>query len=111
MILNQFFIGGKYHEIYRAEMSFSFSHVFHHVFLIIITCISFDSVQICRYFIYSDVTHHAANEDWPRVCEAFLLLFCINFDRQVVKQPRSQGSLLPALRRAGRRVPWERGCS
>ena len=25
-------------------------------------------------------------------------------------QPRSQGSLLPALRRAGRREPWERGC-
>jgi len=56
----------------------------HHVFLIIITCISFDSVQICRYFIYFDVTH-AANEDWPRVCDAFLLLFCINFDHQLVK--------------------------
>ena len=31
-----------------------------------------------------------------------------------VDQPRSQGSLLPALRRAavtaGRREPWERGC-
>ena len=25
-------------------------------------------------------------------------------------QPRSQGSLLPALRWAGRREPWERGC-
>ena len=24
-------------------------------------------------------------------------------------QPRSQGSLLPALPRAGRREPWERG--
>ena len=29
-----------------------------------------------------------------------------------IKQPHSQGSLLPALsfRRAGRREPWERGC-
>ena len=81
---NQFFIGGKYHEIYRAEMSFSFSHVFHHVFLITIICSSFDSVQICRYFIYFDVTH-AANEDWPRVCEAFLLVFCFYFDHQLVK--------------------------
>ena len=26
-------------------------------------------------------------------------------------QPCSQGSLLPALRMAGRRKPWERGCS
>ena len=25
------------------------------------------------------------------------------------EQPRSQGSLLPTLRRAGRREPWERG--
>ena len=57
---------------------------FPRVFLIIITCISFDSVSVCRYFIYFDVTH-AANEDWPRVCEAFLLLFCLYFDHQLVK--------------------------
>ena len=71
MISIQFFIGGKYHEIYRAEMSFSFSHVLHQVFLIIITWISFDSAQTCRYFIYFDVTH-AASEDWPQICEVFL---------------------------------------
>ena len=27
-----------------------------------------------------------------------------------MSQPRSQGSLLPALHRAGRKEPWERGC-
>ena len=76
-MLNQFFVGGKCHEIYRAEMNFS--HVFHHVFHIIFTCITFDSVQISRYFIYLNATcTHAANEDWPRVCSAFLLPFGIN---------------------------------
>ena len=62
-----------------------FSHVFHHLFHIIITCISFDSLQFSRYFIYFDVTY-AANEDWPRVYVAKILLrFAINFDHQILK--------------------------
>ena len=37
------------------------------------------------------------------------VLMCEQKPYPVWFQPRSQGSLLPALRRAGRREPWERG--
>ena len=66
--------------------------MFHHLFHIIITCISFDSPQFSRYFIYFDVKY-AANEDWPRVYVAKILL---RFGIKIVLAPNLESALFVA---------------
>ena len=48
--------------------------------------------------------------DWPTIKRSFFpFVSCLFPEKNVWSQPHSQASLLPALRRAGRREPWERG--
>ena len=113
-MLNQFF--SVENTTKCIQRKWVFSHVIHHLFHIIITCISFDSLQFSRYFIYFDVTY-AANEDWPRVYVAKILLrFGINIDHQILKalylwrEMRTFSVCLAGFRAPGRQCATNAHC-